>query len=323
MRAAERSSASKFSLERRTQRRQPAKFEFLDDEQNLDAAEVPAVHRNGDALSEPYRSHAGRDALFDTHPRARPSSASSRHVRREECMQEHTQMNNEQLNAALEAEATRGTAMVKGMQTTATETIDIARATGEQLVAQTEQLEHVRDAVESTRRTAQDAKPIVEKLRHNKLSRMVRKPFTGGQKLRDQHSLNKAAKDSNTMASARNRRDHEGFHALGKSIAAQERAQNTAISTGHQLDSARGRKVSPAENVASESYADIKNESVRKALVEQDNGLDDISTKLAELNQYAAAFAVELDYQAAVIDSIDAEGANYDLQEVRTKLRRV
>lgn len=216
------------------------------------------------------------------------------------------------LQLELERQAHYGTEMMSDMRHTVVDTVDIAEQTGEKLSAQSDQLVRIKAGIDETRSNVQDAQPVVEELRHGRVKRFVRKPFTSTRDRVNRRAVDRAARETSAVADARVTREERGVRALQESKLKVNVDDDDDDDFAPDIGQSMGR-----------SYAEYKNESVRRALRQQDAHLEEISAGVANLGQYANAYKAELDYQAEVVDSIDAEDVKHRVQGLTKELHRV
>lgn len=188
-----------------------------------------------------------------------------------------------QLNALLEREAESGTHTAHDVLRTALESRQVATATAEALDAQTKQLEAIADAVLDVDANVARAEVTVQKLVKSRLRRVAEKP------------LNVFSRDARKKKRVVER----------KVVKGKENVDDNVVVVAEQ-----------------DLYEDFENEKVRGELRKQDELLDDAVVVLDDLRGLAIGIGEELEYEAVIVDSIDAPEVTGRIRATNRKIRR-
>lgn len=209
-------------------------------------------------------------------------------------------------DAALEAEAERGTHLAREALRTAVESREVAGATAEKLKQQTGQLEGIRDTVEDTKRNLDGLEGTVEKLTKSTIRRVaeapVRKIVGGGRK-----GKKGGKKDDTEKERMKNVRRRERSVGRIEQLFGKESAVFVGEAAG-------------ADAVPEDDYKDFGNVKVREQLKQQDCFLDGTSVQLRELKELALGIQKEIELEAEIIDEIEAPEVT---QRIRTNHRKI
>lgn len=209
-------------------------------------------------------------------------------------------------DAALEAEAERGTQLAQEALRTALESREVAVATAEKLQEQTRQLEGIRDTVEDTKRNLDGVEGTVEKLTKSKIRRVAESPIrriVGGGRKREKGWGKREGKNEAV----------EGVKKRERSVGRVE--QLFGRERGVVVEEVAG-----ADAVPEDDYNDFENVKVREQLKQQDLFLDETSVQMRELKDLALGIQKEVELEAEIIDEIDAPEVTH---RIRTNHRKI
>lgn len=220
-------------------------------------------------------------------------------------------------DAALEAEAQRGTKLAEHALRMTLESREIGNATAESLQQQTKQLEGIRDTQEEIGRDLNNVDETVEKLTKSKIRRVAEAPLRklvgGGRKV--------WGKDVSDMSEKNVGVQEKGSRDGGRKDVVRKRER-----VGARVDLLFGReKAEPAETVLADAvpeddYKDFSNVKVREQLKRQDRYLDETSVQLRGLKELAIGIQNEIEIEAEIVDGIDAPEITH---RIRTNHRKI
>lgn len=172
--------------------------------------------------------------------------------------------------SALENEALHGTCLAQRALADTLQCKHIATATADVLQYQTNQLEQIHANVTTVHHTLDVAEATIEELKHSKVRRALFRPVKY----------------------------------IKESIDGKEREQRR-IQPKRETDTKRetGMHGGKAEH---DEYAEYDNEKVREQLRMQDRYLEQTGVQLEELKELAVGIQQEVEYEAQVVDAIDA-----------------